>query len=52
MNIFPVTASTLSATALGEFVKEKYGLNKNYTCKLFRTGINHTYLISEYLKKN
>ena len=35
MNIFPVTASTLSATALVEYVKEKYILNKNCICILF-----------------
>lgn len=46
MTTFPVIASTISATALGQFVKEKYNLDENCTCKLFRTGINHTYLIS------
>ena len=39
MTTFPVTASTLSETELGEFVKEKYRLNKNFNCKLFRTEI-------------
>lgn len=47
MNPFPVTASTISAKALEEFAKEKYGLNKNYTCTLFRTGMNHTYFLSD-----
>lgn len=47
MTTFPVTASTISAKELGEFTKEKYGLNKNYDCKLFRTGMNHTYFISD-----
>jgi len=28
MTTFPVTASTISAKELGEFTKEKYGLNK------------------------
>jgi len=46
MTVFPVTASTISAKELGEFAKEKYDLSKNYDCKLFRTGINHTYFIS------
>lgn len=47
MTVFPVTASTISAKELGEFAKEKYDLNDNYDCKLFRTGINHTYFLSD-----
>ena len=47
MTRLPVTASTISAKELGEFTKEKYGLNKNYNCKLFRTGMNHTYFLSD-----
>jgi Ser/Thr protein kinase RdoA (MazF antagonist) len=47
MTNFPVTTSTLSAIALAQFVKEKYGLNENCTCQLLRTGINHTYLITD-----
>lgn len=47
MTTFPVTASTISANELGEFTKEKYGLNENYDCKLFRTGMNHTYFLSD-----
>jgi Ser/Thr protein kinase RdoA (MazF antagonist) len=47
MTNFPVTTSTLSAAALGQFVKEKYALNENCTCQLFRTGINHTYFIAD-----
>jgi len=47
MTVFPVTASTVSEKELGEFAKEKYGLNKNYDCKLFRTGMNHTYFLSD-----
>jgi len=46
MKVFPVTASTISEKELGEFAKDKYELNKNYVCKLFRTGMNHTYFIS------
>ncbi|WP_318849322.1 GrpB family protein [Chryseobacterium sp. JV558] len=44
-NIFPTLTSTLSAEALGDFVKQKYGLDNQSNCKLFRTGINHTYFI-------
>jgi len=47
MTVFPVIASTISAKELGEFAKEKYRLNKNYDCKLFRTGMNHTYFLSD-----
>jgi len=47
MTGFPVTDSTLSAVHLALFVKEKYGLSENASCKIFRTGINHTYMISD-----
>lgn len=47
MTVFPVIASTLSAKALGEFAKVKYPLNASYECKLFRTGMNHTYFLSD-----
>jgi len=46
MTKFPVTTSTLSAKELGHFIKDKYQLEDNFTCKLFRTGMNHTYFIS------
>ena len=51
MATFPVTASTLSETGLGKFIREKYGLNDSFECKLFRTGINHTYFISNGITK-
>ncbi|WP_209389018.1 phosphotransferase [Chryseobacterium sp. RR2-3-20] len=47
MTTFPVIASTLSETELGNFIKEKYQLSENFQCKLFRTGVNHTYFISD-----
>ena len=47
MTHFPVTTSTLSDKALAQLVIEKYSLNENSTCQLFRTGINHTYFISD-----
>ena len=47
MTIFPVTTSTLSAKELGNFIKDKYQLNENINCKLFRTGMNHTYFLSD-----
>lgn len=45
MTTFPVVASTLSETELGRFITEKYQLNEDSNCKLFRTGVNHTYFI-------
>lgn len=51
MSTFPVTASTLSETELGNFIKEKYNFNENSECKLFRTGVNHTYFLSDTEKK-
>lgn len=45
MKLFPVTASTLSENHLRQFVIDKYSLSEKCTCKLFRTGINHTYFI-------
>lgn len=47
MSIFPVSTSTLSSTQLGHFIKDKYALHDNYKCTLFRTGVNHTYFISD-----
>ncbi len=47
MTVFPVTTSTLSAKELGEFIKDKYQLNENFICELFRTGMNHTYFLSD-----
>jgi|SRR6218665_362298 len=46
MTIFPALASTLSENELGEFAKKQYRLSEDFSCKLFRTGINHTYILS------
>lgn len=46
MTTFPVNVSTLSPTELGVFIRYRYDLEASYCCKLFRTGINHTYFIS------
>jgi Ser/Thr protein kinase RdoA (MazF antagonist) len=45
MTTFPVIASTLSQKELGEFITEKYQLKESFDCKLFRTGVNHTYFM-------
>ena len=51
MNVFPVTTSTLAEKELGELVKDKYQLNGDFNCKLFRTGMNHTYLLTHNKEK-
>jgi len=45
MKTFPVISSTLSQKELGEFISEKYKLKDNFECKIFRTGVNHTYFM-------
>lgn len=48
---FQVTESTLSAIDLGKFMYTKYHLSANTTCKLFRTGMNHSYHVSDKQNK-
>lgn len=45
MKTFPVIASIISPTELGAFIHEKYQLENHFECKLFRTGVNHTYFL-------
>lgn len=47
MKTFPVTESTLSAVHLGAFLQQKYTLSTKTVCRLFRTGMNHLYLVSD-----
>jgi Ser/Thr protein kinase RdoA (MazF antagonist) len=47
MSVFPVINSTLSAGALGQFLRDTYPLSADCTCSLFRTGINDTYLLND-----
>lgn len=47
MYSFPVTESTLSATHLGRFLQARYSLSPHTECKLFRTGMNHLYMVSD-----
>jgi Ser/Thr protein kinase RdoA (MazF antagonist) len=53
MNFFPVSASTLSDFHLGNFIKERYSVlgGTMYSVKLFRTGINHTYIVYNLTSK-
>lgn len=46
MTPFPVTNSTLSTIHLADFVQKEYQLASPVTCKLLKTGISHTYLIT------
>jgi Ser/Thr protein kinase RdoA (MazF antagonist) len=47
MTVFPVTDSTLSADHLAAFLKEKYAMQGNVAARIVKTGISHTYLITE-----
>lgn len=47
MTNFPISSSTLSASHLGDFIQQKYGLSHAVSCQLFRTGINHSYIVSD-----
>jgi Ser/Thr protein kinase RdoA (MazF antagonist) len=47
MQNFPVISSILSATHVGLFLQDKYGFGAAATCKLLKTGINHSYLITD-----
>ena len=46
LETFPVTNSTLSAVHLGAFLQSKYGLDSNVSCRLLKTGINDSHLIT------
>ncbi|GAA5032808.1 hypothetical protein GCM10011506_23080 [Marivirga lumbricoides] len=46
MNIFPVIDSTLSASHIAQFIKDKYEISGDVDARLFRTGINHSYIIT------
>ena len=47
MTIFQVTESTLSANHVGQFLQERYNLSEETNCKLFRTGMNHLYIVTD-----
>jgi Ser/Thr protein kinase RdoA (MazF antagonist) len=46
MKEFSVIISTISTKDIAAFVCEKYALSPNTTCRLLKTGINHTYKIN------
>lgn len=45
MTNFSVTSSILSSSDIANFVSEKYLLSSDTSCRLLKTGINHTYRI-------
>jgi len=47
MQNFPVVTSTLSAKHIGLFLQDRYGFSVAATCKLLKTGINHSYLLTD-----
>ncbi|MGC4034744.1 MAG: phosphotransferase [Chitinophagaceae bacterium] len=47
MNTFPVISSIISPVAIASFVSNKYRLSEGTTCRLLKTGINHTYRIDD-----
>lgn len=46
MKTFPVIASIISPTQIGEFISNQYQLGDDFICTLYRTGVNHTYFLS------
>jgi Ser/Thr protein kinase RdoA (MazF antagonist) len=51
MSTFPVSSSILSATHLATFVQSRYQLSEHTVCRLLKTGINHSYLITDGTNK-
>lgn len=51
MKTFPVIASIVSPIEIGKFISDEYQLKDNFDCKLFRTGVNHTYFVSNQNSK-
>ncbi|MGC4059130.1 MAG: phosphotransferase [Chitinophagaceae bacterium] len=45
MPVFPVITSVLEPVALAAFIRERYALTAEPSCRLLKTGINHTYRI-------
>ncbi|MBX2842636.1 MAG: phosphotransferase [Flammeovirgaceae bacterium] len=46
MNNIPVTDSTISGDYLSVLLREHYGFSSNTKCNIFRTGINHSYIVT------
>lgn len=52
MKTFPVIRSVLSAKELGKFITSQYKLEQSTECSLFRTGMNHTYMLVDNSNKS
>ncbi|KGO84389.1 aminoglycoside phosphotransferase [Flavobacterium beibuense F44-8] len=52
MNTFPVTRSILNAKELGDYIISQYDLDNSTGCSLFRTGMNHTYMLTDNSTKH
>lgn len=48
---FPVSNSTLSTEHLADFLQSEYKFGSKTKCKLLKTGISHTYLVSTESEK-
>jgi Ser/Thr protein kinase RdoA (MazF antagonist) len=46
MEKFPVISSILSADYIGLLIQKKYSVDGDVSCKLLKTGINHSYLVT------
>jgi len=44
---FPATETTLSSVHLAKLLQDRYNLDIQTSCKLFRTGMNHLYLVTD-----
>lgn len=51
MSTFPVLDSILSPQPIAQFIRDKYGLSASTHARVLRTGINHSYFISDQGKK-
>lgn len=45
MNVSPAIRSAISPDYLAEFVRDKYGLGRDTSCRVIKLGVNDTYLI-------
>ena len=51
MEYAPAISTILSPEYLAEFVIKRYGFNQSTTCRVLKTGINHSYLVAASDKK-
>ena len=51
MKTAPVLYSIIQPNFIGQVLKSTYNLSSNCTCRIFRTGINHTYFVEDNTEK-